>query len=104
MTGELFDLLCNQSILRHSLDAGWDDAVFAAAITTSAAGLLIGAELAAMRNYWQGRAVSVIGADNLARCYHRALAQLGGEVTTLNGVDLALEGLKAAYRQQEDCP
>lgn len=135
MTGELFDLLCNQSILRHSLDAGWDDAVFAAAITTSAAqpaqvfsqlfglragslvggaaqdapqahlsGLLIGAELAAMRNYWQGRAVAVIGADNLARCYHRALAQLGGEVTTLNGVDLALEGLKAAYRQQEDSP
>ncbi|MCD9147421.1 2-dehydro-3-deoxygalactonokinase [Pseudophaeobacter flagellatus] len=135
MTGELFDLLCHQSILRHSLDASWDDAVFAAAIATSEAqpaqvfsqlfglragslvgagaqdasqahlsGLLIGAELAAMRNYWQGRAVAVIGADNLARCYHSALAQLGGEVTTMNGVDLALEGLKAAYRQQEDCP
>ncbi len=32
MTGELFELLCRQSVLRHSLSEGWDDAAFAEAV------------------------------------------------------------------------
>lgn len=37
MTGEMFDLLCGQSVLRHSIDDGWDEASFidAAADTLS---------------------------------------------------------------------
>ena len=32
MTGELFNLLARQSILRHSVDDGWDDGAFASAV------------------------------------------------------------------------
>ena len=31
MTGEMFDLLCGQSVLKHSVGEGWDDAAFAEA-------------------------------------------------------------------------
>lgn len=38
MTGELFDLLCNASVLRHSTQGeGWDDAAFAAAVSDALA-------------------------------------------------------------------
>ncbi len=33
MTGELFDLLRGQSVLRHSVEDGWDDASFSEAVT-----------------------------------------------------------------------
>ncbi len=32
MTGEMFDLLCGQSVLRHSIDDGWDEASFIDAV------------------------------------------------------------------------
>ncbi len=32
MTGEMFDLLCGQSVLKHSVGEGWDDAAFAEAV------------------------------------------------------------------------
>lgn len=32
MTGELFDLLCQQSVLKHSIGEGWDDAAFSEAV------------------------------------------------------------------------
>ncbi len=32
MTGELFDLLCGQSVLRHSVGPGWDENAFADAV------------------------------------------------------------------------
>ncbi len=32
MTGEMFDLLCVQSVLKHSVGEGWDDAAFAEAV------------------------------------------------------------------------
>lgn len=32
MTGEMFALLSTQSVLRHSMDDGWDDAAFAAGV------------------------------------------------------------------------
>lgn len=33
MTGEMFDLLSNASVLRHSIGAGWDDIAFADAVS-----------------------------------------------------------------------
>ncbi len=33
MTGEMFDLLCGHSVLKHSVGAGWDDAAFAEAVS-----------------------------------------------------------------------
>ncbi len=32
MTGEMFDLLCGQSVLKHSVGEGWDDPAFAEAV------------------------------------------------------------------------
>ncbi len=32
MTGEMFDLLCGQSVLKHSVGEGWDEAAFAEAV------------------------------------------------------------------------
>ena len=32
MTGEMFDLLCGQSVLKHSVGDGWDEAAFAEAV------------------------------------------------------------------------
>lgn len=128
MTGELFDLLRNHSVLRHSLGERWDDAAFIAAVTdacdTPAAalaelftlraqslvagagmeaplarlsGLLIGAELAAMRDHWHGAPVTVIGTAALAARYTAALRALGVEATQEDGEDLALVGLIAAH-------
>lgn len=33
MTGEMFDLMSNASVLRHSVGAGWDDTAFAEAVS-----------------------------------------------------------------------
>lgn len=61
-------------------------------------GLLVGAELAAVRPYWLGQAVAVIGAPALAAVYADALglqgvaAELGdAEAATLAGLALAQE-------------
>ena len=37
MTGELFQLLSEQSVLKHSMTEGWDDAAFAAGVTAGVA-------------------------------------------------------------------
>lgn len=37
MTGEMFDLLSTRSVLRHSVDAEWDEGLFAAAVVEGAA-------------------------------------------------------------------
>lgn len=70
-------------------------ALFAAARLS---GLLIGAELAAMRDLWQGAAVTIIGAGPLSRLYHRALPR----ARVLDGGALALAGLVAA-RSSPSC-
>jgi 2-dehydro-3-deoxygalactonokinase len=36
MTGELFALLCDHSVLRHAIGPGWDEAAFAAAVAEAA--------------------------------------------------------------------
>ena len=120
MTGELFNLLARQSILRHSVDDGWDDRAFASAVDDMLSrpeaiaarlfGLrardllqdVVGAELAAAKPYWLGQQVSVIGADAMARLYVAALAQVGVPATLADVDRMTLEGLTTAYKSMRD--
>lgn len=128
MTGEMFALLSERSVLRHSLDADWDTEAFRSAAGESLrdparliadlfplraqslvgnalpgvararlSGLLIGAELAAMRGIWQDERVTLIGAPGLVRLYETALTGCGVTVTVTDGAGLTLTGLKAAH-------
>ncbi len=65
-------------------------------------GLLIGAEIAAARDYWQGREVVLIAAPALTALYARALEQAGSSARVTDGGELALQGLTAAYHQLQD--
>lgn len=56
-------------------------------------GLLIGAELAAMRPFWLGQRVVIIGAGQVSAAYARALAAQGVTAECLRGDDMALAGL-----------
>ena len=124
MTGELHAHLAQRSLLRHSLGT-WDDAAFAAAVDDAIAhparlaadlfsiraadilhgaahgrarlsGLLVGAELAAMRPYWLGQRLALIGApDHVAR-YAAALAAQGAPAERRDGDACTLAGLWAA--------
>lgn len=134
MTGELFALLSEQSVLRHGLqltggaDSEWDDAAFIsgaekvlvspqdlpaalfglrasgllhdlapAAARSRLSGLLIGAELAAARPFWDGRTVSMVGDSGLPALYARVLRARDVEVRTLDVEAVTLAGLRAAY-------
>lgn len=55
---------------------------------------LIGAELAAMRPYWLGQRIAVIGNSNNVSVYQQALRSQGVSVETHVGADLALAGLR----------
>ncbi|WP_415921163.1 2-dehydro-3-deoxygalactonokinase [Tateyamaria sp. SN6-1] len=130
MTGEMFALLSGQSVLRHSVGQGWDDAAFAAGVDQTLSrpeslaaslfslraegllaglsgdaararlsGLLIGAELAAMRPYWLGQAVALVGAPVLSAAYAAALGAQGVPTQTADAEDMTLAGLSAAYAQ-----
>lgn len=63
-----------------------------------AAGLLIGAELAAARPWWLGQAVTVVGAGWLAGCYAAALAAQGVTAVMSDPNVALLEGFLAARR------
>lgn len=62
-------------------------------------GLLIGAELAAMKPYWLGQQVAVIGADALARAYEAALEMQSVPCHSAGVEDMTLAGLRAAFQQ-----
>jgi 2-dehydro-3-deoxygalactonokinase len=126
LTGELFDLLSSDSILRHSV-AGWDAAGFTQGLDESIerperlmarlfsirahsvlqqqdpalararlSGLLIGAELAASKPYWLGQQVAIIGAEGLAKAYADACARLSVPVSLHDAAQMTLAGLDAA--------
>lgn len=59
-------------------------------------GLLIGAEIAAIRTLWHGRPVAVIGAADLSALYCRALISAGADAYERDGASLVLAGLSAA--------
>ncbi|AUH64831.1 2-dehydro-3-deoxygalactonokinase [Paracoccus zhejiangensis] len=127
MTGELFQLLSTQSVLRHGMGEGWDEAAFEAGVTegrrdaerlmarlftlraeglagelspdaarSRLSGLLIGAELAAMRGWWLGQDVALIGAPTLTARYAAALALQGNEARQHDGGAMSLAGLTKA--------
>ncbi|MEL7263040.1 MAG: 2-dehydro-3-deoxygalactonokinase, partial [Pseudomonadota bacterium] len=130
MTGEMFALLCDQSVLRHSMGQGWDADAFAAGVDQTLSrpeslatslfslraegllaglsgdaararlsGLLIGAELAAMRPYWLGQAVALVGAEVLSGAYATALGAQGVPTEMAGAEEMTLAGLTAAYAQ-----
>lgn len=59
-------------------------------------GLLIGAELAALRGYWLGQNLAVLGAAPLAGRYTAALSAQGAAPIEADGEAMALRGLIAA--------
>lgn len=133
MTGELFGLLAEHSVLRHLVSgSGWDEPAFLAAVddamsrpaaiatelfgiraaalvapdaTNTArarlSGLLIGAELAAMRPYWLGQRVVLIGDPALSGHYQCALTAQGAMVEAATASELTLKGLFAAFSQTQ---
>ncbi len=135
MTGELFDLISKQSILRLSISgaerAGADHPAFvtaakeamepgfsitarlfsiraggllAGASATDAAarlsGLLIGAEVAAMRHLVpSGSTVHIVGSESLTALYTEVLALAGLSAEPLDGSALVRSGLFAAAKE-----
>lgn len=67
-----------------------------AAARARLSGLLIGQELAAIRDLWQGFPVTVIGAPDLAGRYAAALAVAGAAAESCDAAGLALAGLATA--------
>ena len=59
-------------------------------------GLLIGAELSALRGYWLGQNLAVLGAAPLAGRYTAALSAQGARPIEADGEAMALRGLVAA--------
>lgn len=62
-------------------------------------GLLIGIELAGAKAYWLGQEVKLIGAENLAASYARALGQQGLKTDRLDATACTLAGLSALYEK-----
>lgn len=61
-------------------------------------GLLIGAEIAAMRGMWEGREVHLIGAPELAAAYAEALSAAGVTAHVHDSAPLTRAGLAAAMK------
>jgi 2-dehydro-3-deoxygalactonokinase len=126
LTGEMFALLSQHSVLRHSV-AGWDDAGFADGLAQGVdrperllarlfslraegllhgldpaiararlSGLLIGAELAAAKPYWLGQRVALVGDAGLSASYATALRSLSVPVQVTDATAVTLAGLNAA--------
>ena len=65
------------------------------------AALLIGAELASARAFWQDAPVVLIGAPDLTRLYETLLLAQGARPTHQDGAALVLAGLTAAHATPE---
>lgn len=61
-------------------------------------GLLIGAEIAAMKPYWLGQQVVLIGADHLCDVYAHALSLQGVATQKYDAAAMTQAGLFAAYK------
>lgn len=126
LTGELFALLADQSVLRHSIGEGWDAPAFASAVVEAhsdpagvsaqlfairAASLIRDLAPEAARARLSGLLigvelaamtsqitgpVAIIGADGLAGRYRDALAHLGHEAIVVDTSGITLDGLIAA--------
>ena len=128
LTGELFTLLAEQSVLRFSVSReGWNDDAFLEAVRAGLedpasifsrvfslraetlledldsavararlSGYLLGGELAATKDYWQGQYVALLGSEKISMAYSAGLRAQGSEVEVLDGESLTLAGLHAA--------
>lgn len=125
LTGELFALLSEQSVLRHSMDS-WDEAAFVQTIADTyqhperlllnlfsirgrdllngnrsgravLSAMLIATELAGMSHMWRERPITIIGDGEVTRLYALALKTRGQEVRAYQACDCTLSGLQAAY-------
>lgn len=123
MTGELFALLSEQSMLKESCDRGYDEAAFdsgvalglrdAAAFShlfafranwllngadridgySKLSGLLIGSEIARVQARTTSPKINLIGTSHLTTCYQRALQRADFDVSVHSGDDLVIRGL-----------
>jgi 2-dehydro-3-deoxygalactonokinase len=127
LTGEMYNLLATQSVLRHSV-CDWDEASFIEEVLQSVkapetlttrlfgiranhllkgditgrsrlSGMVIGAELAALRSLWHGQKTAIVGAGELARLYSVAITNLGAKVDVQEGKKLTLSGLECVYKE-----
>ncbi|WP_422036870.1 2-dehydro-3-deoxygalactonokinase [Roseibium sp.] len=60
-------------------------------------GLLIGAEIAAVRDDFDLASVSLLGSDHIAKAYHAALGKLGHTASMLDAASITLNGLALAH-------
>ncbi|MEP4068975.1 2-dehydro-3-deoxygalactonokinase [Sulfitobacter sp.] len=129
MTGEIFDLLAGQSVLREAIGLdGWDADAFDQGVSDAMSrpervagalfslraaaeleglspatararlwGWLIGTELAAMRPYWLGQQVALIGVQAVSHPYAEALSRQGVAVESVLAEEMTLNGLRRAY-------
>ena len=67
-------------------------------------GLLIGAELASVKDDFDLATVMILGSDHIAEAYASALGHLGHEATTLNAETITLKGLELAYSSYSKVP
>ncbi|MCV0427576.1 MAG: 2-dehydro-3-deoxygalactonokinase [Roseibium sp.] len=67
-------------------------------------GLLIGAELAAVKDDFDLSAVTILGSDHIAKAYASALGCLGYEATPLDAETITLKGLALAYSSYSKAP
>ncbi|MEM1360611.1 MAG: 2-dehydro-3-deoxygalactonokinase [Pseudomonadota bacterium] len=65
-------------------------------------GLLIGAELAAAKPYWLGQSVAVIGSEASSAPYLTALRAQGVAPIRVDGSEMSLRGLRAAFETVKD--
>ncbi|WP_420004560.1 2-dehydro-3-deoxygalactonokinase [Arenibacterium sp. LLYu02] len=133
LSGELFQLVSQHSVLRHTLaPQGWDDGAFKdgclegtatpnrlanalfglragallndldpVAARSHASGFLLGMEIEALRREWQGRAVVIVGENEIARAYATALELQGATAEVTDAEKVTLAGLSAAYAQMK---
>ena len=133
MTGELFAVLSQHSILRHSIGTSNDEATFQEAVREGdnakgavldrlfalraaglvgsdlastadrLSGLLIGAELATVAASTSLGSVHIIGSGPLAERYGKAAATLGIQATIHDGDALAVAGLARLRLHERRC-
>lgn len=129
LTGEMFDLLAEHSVIKGALAGGaWDGGAFEGALSDAMsrpervagalfalhaetglapetargrlAGMLIGMELAGARAYWLGQNVAIIGEGALPALYATALRSQGVPVQAHDAAEMALRGLQRARAAQ----
>lgn len=133
MTGEVFALLSEQSVLRHSMGESWDDGAFAEAVVEAhsnpalLSGALFGLRAGSLLTDLSGDAararlsglligaelaavdpdpgpVALVGAEGARAVYARALGEIGVETFALEAEEVTLSGLKQAWAALEQEP